>query len=143
MVVIKGRRPDGTVDSDGYDTGEDSDEEEGQEVPLDGTKVCSINDLYAVTSLLVHKGWLTRSAFVGEARREARYSTAACQVDLVPRHEVRQLGRKRHVADSSHAFLQRIKGESFVSAEQGQKVGGIQPVAHDADVSWRLESGFK
>lgn len=39
MVVIKGRRPDGTVDNDGYDTGEESDEEEGQEVPLDGTKV--------------------------------------------------------------------------------------------------------
>lgn len=40
MVVIKGRRPDGTVDVDGYDTGEESDEEEGQEVPLDGMKVC-------------------------------------------------------------------------------------------------------
>ncbi len=40
MVVIKGRRPDGTLDdADGYDTGEESDEEEGQEVPLDGTKV--------------------------------------------------------------------------------------------------------
>lgn len=38
MVVIKGRRPDGTVDADGYDTGEESDEEEGQEVPLDGTQ---------------------------------------------------------------------------------------------------------
>lgn len=36
MVVIKGRRPDGTVDADGYDTGEESDEEEGQEVPIDG-----------------------------------------------------------------------------------------------------------
>jgi hypothetical protein len=35
MVVIKGRRPDGTVDADGYDTGDDSDEEEGQEVTLD------------------------------------------------------------------------------------------------------------
>lgn len=41
MVVVKGRRPDGTVDdAEGYDTGEESDEEEGQEVPLDGTKVC-------------------------------------------------------------------------------------------------------
>lgn len=41
MVVIKGRRPDGTLDdAEGYDTGEESDEEEGQEVPLDGTKVC-------------------------------------------------------------------------------------------------------
>ena len=40
MVVIKGRRSDGTVDdAEGYDTGEESDEEEGQEVPLDGTKV--------------------------------------------------------------------------------------------------------
>ena len=39
MVVVKGRRPDGTVDGDGYDTGEESDEEEGQEVPLDGSKV--------------------------------------------------------------------------------------------------------
>ena len=41
MVVVKGRRPDGTVDdAEGYDTGEESDEEEGLEVPLDGTKVC-------------------------------------------------------------------------------------------------------
>lgn len=40
MVVVKGRRPDGTLDDGGYDTGEESDEEEGLEVPLDGTKVC-------------------------------------------------------------------------------------------------------
>jgi phosphatidylinositol phospholipase C delta len=40
MVVIKGRRPNGTVDVDGYDTGDDSDEEEGQEVPLDEKVGC-------------------------------------------------------------------------------------------------------
>jgi len=45
MVVVKGRRPDGTVDADGYDTGEESDEEEGQEVPLDGTKVRDTPDV--------------------------------------------------------------------------------------------------
>ena len=36
-MVIKGRRPDGTVDSEGYDTDDDSDEE-GQEVQM-GDKV--------------------------------------------------------------------------------------------------------
>jgi hypothetical protein len=40
MVVIKGRRPNGTVDVDGYDTGDDSDEEEGEEVPLDDKVSC-------------------------------------------------------------------------------------------------------
>ena len=55
MVVIKGRRPDGTADdADGYDTGEESDEEEGQEVPLDGTKVCDyilLLDMFAVYNI--------------------------------------------------------------------------------------------
>lgn len=34
MVVIKGRRVD-DFDADGYDTGDDDDEEEGEEVSLD------------------------------------------------------------------------------------------------------------